>query len=1287
MSGNDYPSFYAPERMQRTLPNPGNMATRPMGMETQRTYQELANLANSPVTSGPSPHYSALSGNIGGSSGNNLGMNTNVYGNIAPQPPTRAVAYSGEPSSLASMRFTSTGNANHSMASITASSAAQHLEASSSAVSKRQRVSRACDACRRKKVRCDGVRPICGNCSAFHFECTYLDAAKKRGPPKGYIEAIEHRLRRMEKLLGGIVKHDPRLESVMQDININDLSEADIDINDQDGVHEGAGMNEDDKRNGGGRRGRQTMAWGHRLEAMDRLLTQATQGLGLDEQVLAALGSDGDHTNDGLGEDLNSRNRSRSRSDSLSDLEVMIADDYDEQCTTEGEQAKSSQNSSAVTYDEHGNLRYMGGSSGAYLIVDRRIMPNAAMEKENAASRLLQHLAMPSAPFRRLRADVELPPPEMSNRLISIYFARLHPFHPFVHKAAFLRCLRDRRRPPLLLLNAIYAIAARWANDPSLYAEPGKPLTAGQVFFDRARVLLDDEYDRSELTTVQALIVMSFYQHGCSQSMSSWLLAGMAFRMAHDLGMHRDCERWGLEGLDRVEKETRRRVWWACFVVDSMTSAALGRPLAIDERDIDAQLPRIDEDEEMDLDVEEASTNLVPNNSSPNRRSVSSDISSNGGGSNVSSAYRQRRGANHSMAVAAALPGGHAGPNPPASLTSPSHNAQLSVNSNAKPSPVLYYIQLIKLAELMAKVLRNVYGPRAARNNLYEVASRMDVELDTWIARLPTPYHYREDDFTYTSTTISPFTGLLHIFFDVTRILLHRPLIVLPTATKNDTEQAQHENQEEKAKVVENPPTPAEQQQQQQQQQEQEQEQEQGQQQQQKANVGGWSSFRICCDAAQRITRIADCMRVGGYLRCHGIIFIGYSLFQASMVHLNNAVAPDEAICRPARGHLALGLRALEEVQKDWLSAKQCRAILLDLMEVRGIRLTEADYGNTSMAASRRTNKRIASGTKARSGSNTKLPDCVTVPNDQQLSPPGTSPITSAGVLKIESQSPTSIHGFLDSPVDSMANHLSGYTQGSESAEATAAGIAATTNGQCSNSSLSSLNASLFPPSYGLSDAANALFNIPGVQGVNNNPEAAAAAAAAAALMMSNPQAQTPFELSMSMPTSAMSTSSPDKLTPHLSQHSVSLPAMSAGPSPLMNSVSNQSNNNSAASNGNINMVNNNQSGAFWGMPSSLDLNAWQTYLNQWGLPNMSVSGAESSAGVVAEIPQVRPMPNRPIVATSNSSGLQSMFAGPISFGNTTNSNNNNITAPSSNISAPMPSLPISLLPQQGRPS
>ncbi|RKP35442.1 hypothetical protein BJ085DRAFT_7887, partial [Dimargaris cristalligena] len=62
----------------------------------------------------------------------------------------------------------------------------------------RQRVSRACDACRKKKVKCDGVSPICTNCQLLENVCTYKDTAKKRGPPKGYIDAIESKLTRME---------------------------------------------------------------------------------------------------------------------------------------------------------------------------------------------------------------------------------------------------------------------------------------------------------------------------------------------------------------------------------------------------------------------------------------------------------------------------------------------------------------------------------------------------------------------------------------------------------------------------------------------------------------------------------------------------------------------------------------------------------------------------------------------------------------------------------------------------------------------------------------------------------------------------------------------------------------------------------------------------------------------------------------------------------------------------------------------------------------------------------
>ncbi|KAL0074951.1 hypothetical protein J3Q64DRAFT_1776782 [Phycomyces blakesleeanus] len=53
--------------------------------------------------------------------------------------------------------------------------------------SKRIRISRACDACRRKKIKCttDNNSGPCRNCTQSCVECTYNDRAKRRGPPKG----------------------------------------------------------------------------------------------------------------------------------------------------------------------------------------------------------------------------------------------------------------------------------------------------------------------------------------------------------------------------------------------------------------------------------------------------------------------------------------------------------------------------------------------------------------------------------------------------------------------------------------------------------------------------------------------------------------------------------------------------------------------------------------------------------------------------------------------------------------------------------------------------------------------------------------------------------------------------------------------------------------------------------------------------------------------------------------------------------------------------------------------
>ncbi|TDZ28327.1 putative transcriptional regulatory protein [Colletotrichum trifolii] len=67
---------------------------------------------------------------------------------------------------------------------------------------KRSKVSRACDECRRKKVKCDaqsdsGENP-CSNCKRSGIRCMFSRVPQKRGPSKGYIKELADRINSIE---------------------------------------------------------------------------------------------------------------------------------------------------------------------------------------------------------------------------------------------------------------------------------------------------------------------------------------------------------------------------------------------------------------------------------------------------------------------------------------------------------------------------------------------------------------------------------------------------------------------------------------------------------------------------------------------------------------------------------------------------------------------------------------------------------------------------------------------------------------------------------------------------------------------------------------------------------------------------------------------------------------------------------------------------------------------------------------------------------------------------------
>lgn len=72
---------------------------------------------------------------------------------------------------------------------------------------KRSKVSRACDECRRKKVKCDASSEsgdeICSNCRRSSVKCLFSRVPQKRGPSKGYIKELADRINSIEGKLGG----------------------------------------------------------------------------------------------------------------------------------------------------------------------------------------------------------------------------------------------------------------------------------------------------------------------------------------------------------------------------------------------------------------------------------------------------------------------------------------------------------------------------------------------------------------------------------------------------------------------------------------------------------------------------------------------------------------------------------------------------------------------------------------------------------------------------------------------------------------------------------------------------------------------------------------------------------------------------------------------------------------------------------------------------------------------------------------------------------------------------
>ncbi|ESZ89727.1 hypothetical protein SBOR_9890 [Sclerotinia borealis F-4128] len=87
---------------------------------------------------------------------------------------------------------------------------------------KRSKVSRACDECRRKKIRCNsnetGNEEVCSNCKRVGVTCQFSRQPMKRGPSKGYIKELADRINTLEGQVQGndMPQQYPQAQEILQ---------------------------------------------------------------------------------------------------------------------------------------------------------------------------------------------------------------------------------------------------------------------------------------------------------------------------------------------------------------------------------------------------------------------------------------------------------------------------------------------------------------------------------------------------------------------------------------------------------------------------------------------------------------------------------------------------------------------------------------------------------------------------------------------------------------------------------------------------------------------------------------------------------------------------------------------------------------------------------------------------------------------------------------------------------------------------------------------------------------
>ncbi|KAJ5887865.1 hypothetical protein N7495_007906 [Penicillium taxi] len=413
---------------------------------------------------------------------------------------------------------------------------------------KRRRVGRACDECRRKKIKCDGKQP-CTHCTVYSYECTYDQPSnRRRNPAPQYVEALEARLLKAETLLHNlhpdINLSDPQLDIHATEQHIAAQKETQVPI----------------------------QAPGSTPTPAPTSSSSSASAIGEANPSKPATGST-DAAPEGGEEPL---------------LETMV------------------DNSGCLDRDDQGHWDYHGHTSGIIFVRRLRKQLGAADVPINRPVKAMnQMLESPksvsdSPQDGSLPHTLDLPPRAIARRLCQSALDHACSLMRFVHEPTFFASLDriydtapelygNEENSFLPLLYIVMAVGCLFSDDGAGtldHAGYEGAIGQGFQFFKAGRQLLEIT-DCRDLISLQAICFMILFLQSSAKLSTCYSYVGIALRSALRLGLHRTVT----ADFNPVEREMRKRLFWVVRKMDVYVSTLLGLPQMLNDDDIDQEYP------------------------------------------------------------------------------------------------------------------------------------------------------------------------------------------------------------------------------------------------------------------------------------------------------------------------------------------------------------------------------------------------------------------------------------------------------------------------------------------------------------------------------------------------------------------------------------------------------------------------------------------------------------------------------------------------------------------------